>query len=69
MHCRDPSKLRGFVKIFFNHVGYEIRFISEKYKDKMSFPSSPSNKNDGFGEDGDEDGEDSDEDDSDDYLH
>jgi hypothetical protein len=39
MFCRDPTKLRGFVMIFFNRVGYEIRFISEKIKDKMIFSS------------------------------
>jgi hypothetical protein len=65
MHCRDPATLRGFVKIFFNRVGYDIMFISEKYKDKMSFPPSPPDRKDDLGEDGDEDGEDSDEDDSD----
>jgi hypothetical protein len=65
MHCRDPATLRGFVKIFFNQVGYDIRFIFEKYKDKMSFPPSPPDRKDDLGEDGDEDGEDSDEDYSD----
>jgi hypothetical protein len=62
MHCRDPATLRGFVKIFFNRVGYDIRFIFEKYKDKT--PSPPDRKDD-LGEDGDEDGEDPDEDYSD----
>jgi hypothetical protein len=65
MHCRDPATLRGFVKIFFNRLGYDIRFISKKYKDKMSFPPSPPDRKDDLGEDGDEDGEDSDEDDID----
>jgi hypothetical protein len=41
MNCRDPFKLRGFVKIFFNKVGYEIRFLLEKYKDKGHIPPSP----------------------------
>ena len=29
VNCRDPSKLRGFVEIFFNGVGYEIKFQVE----------------------------------------
>ena len=29
VNCRDPSKLKGFVEIFFNGVGYEIRFAVE----------------------------------------
>jgi hypothetical protein len=41
------------VRIFFNIVGYEIRFISEKYKEKVSFPPSPHDGND-FGGDGDD---------------
>jgi hypothetical protein len=38
LNCRDPSKLTGFVKIFFNKVGYKIRFISEKLKEKPDKP-------------------------------
>lgn len=30
--CRDPTQLRGFVEIFFNSVGYEIRFIVEGFR-------------------------------------
>jgi hypothetical protein len=40
LNCRDPLKFRGFVRIFFNKFGYEIRFVSEKYKDKPSPPLS-----------------------------
>ena len=29
INCRDPSKIRSIIKIFFNGVGYEIKFISE----------------------------------------
>lgn len=29
VRCRDPTQLRGFVKIFFNWVEYEIRFVME----------------------------------------
>jgi uncharacterized protein YdaT len=65
MFCRDPAKLRGFVRILFNMVGYEIRFISEKYKDKMVFPLSPSDRKDGYEEGSDGDGEDFDDEDSD----
>jgi hypothetical protein len=52
------------VRIFFNIVGYEIRFISEKYKEKVSFPPSPHDGND-FGGDGEGDGDDSEDVDSD----
>jgi hypothetical protein len=38
VNCRDPLKLRGFVRIFFNKVGYPIRFVLEKYKDKTTHP-------------------------------
>jgi hypothetical protein len=42
LNCRDPLKLRAFVRIFFNRIGYEIHFVSEKYKvDKPTFPPSP----------------------------
>jgi hypothetical protein len=40
LNCRDPSKLRGFAKIFFNKVGHNIHFVSENYKDK-AIPRSP----------------------------
>ena len=29
VNCRDPSKLRAFVEIFFNGVGYEIKIVVE----------------------------------------
>jgi hypothetical protein len=53
LNCKDPLKLRGSVRIFFNKVGYEIRFASEKYKDKPSFPPPPRNidEEEGDGED------------------
>jgi hypothetical protein len=41
INCRDPSKLRGFVRIFFNKMGYEGWFVSEKYKYKSSFLPPP----------------------------
>jgi hypothetical protein len=41
MNCKDPYKLRGFVKTLFNKIGYEIRFLSEKYKDKTLLPPPP----------------------------
>jgi hypothetical protein len=36
MNVRDPIKLKGFVTIFINKVGYEISFVSDKYKDKSA---------------------------------
>jgi hypothetical protein len=41
MNCRDPYKLRGFVKTLFNKIVYEIRFLFEKYKDKTLLPPPP----------------------------
>jgi hypothetical protein len=41
LNCRDPSKLRGFVRIFFNTVGHDIRFVSKKYKEKVTHPPPP----------------------------
>jgi hypothetical protein len=52
VNCRDPMKLRGFVRIFFNKVGYPIRFVSEQYKDKGTLPPSP------LGRDEEDEGED-----------
>jgi hypothetical protein len=65
MYCRDPTKLRGFVKIFFNRVGYEVIFIVEKYKDNVSFPPSPPDGKKEFRDDEEEDGDESEEEDSD----
>jgi hypothetical protein len=58
MNCRDLTKLRGFVRIFFNLAGYDIRNVSEMYKDKVTLPP-PLAKDDGCDEE-EEDGEDSD---------
>jgi hypothetical protein len=63
LNCKDPLKLRGFVKIFFNKIGYPIQFVSERYKDKGQAPPPPS---DGYGDDenekGEEEGDESDKD-------
>ncbi|KAG2551988.1 hypothetical protein PVAP13_9KG440385, partial [Panicum virgatum] len=45
VNCRDPAKLRGVVEIFFNGVGYEIKFWTEK-------GSSPSRTKDGVSSSG-----------------
>lgn len=29
VNCRDPSKLRGFVEVFFNGMRYKLQFVSE----------------------------------------
>jgi hypothetical protein len=46
MNVRDPFKLRGFVRIFFNLMGYNIRFLYEKYKDNPTLPPSPPHRKD-----------------------
>jgi hypothetical protein len=58
VNCRDPLKLRGFVRIFFNKVGYPIRFVSEQYKDKGTLPPSPPGRDDGDNDDEDREDED-----------
>jgi hypothetical protein len=61
MNVRDPTKLKGFVTIFINKVGYEISFVSDKYKDK----SAPYHPPPDFGDDGDGDEDESEVEDSD----
>jgi hypothetical protein len=34
LNWRNPNKLRGFVRIFFNRIGYELRFESKNIKGK-----------------------------------
>lgn len=50
-NCRDPSKLRGFIKVFFNGIGYELRFVAEGFPGKSSGgqggPPGQGNKGDG----------------------
>ncbi|GJN20625.1 hypothetical protein PR202_gb08025 [Eleusine coracana subsp. coracana] len=36
VRCQDPTQLRGFVEIFFNGVGYEIRFVVEGFHGKST---------------------------------
>jgi hypothetical protein len=60
MNCRDPAKLRGFVRIFFNLVGYDIRFVSGLYKDKINLPPPPPTAKDDGCDEEEEDGDDSD---------
>jgi hypothetical protein len=63
MNCSDPLKLRGIVRIFFNIIGHDIKFVSEKYKDKEAGPPSPPYKpREDFEDEGDEEMEDSEED-------
>jgi hypothetical protein len=60
MNCRDPLRLRGIVRIFFNKIGHDIKFVSEKYKDKESGPPSPPyNPREDYEDDGDDEMEDS----------
>lgn len=34
VNCRDPAKLRGFVEVFLNGVGYELKFLAEGLQGK-----------------------------------
>jgi hypothetical protein len=29
VECRNPSRVKGFVEVFFNNVGYELKFTAE----------------------------------------
>lgn len=65
VRCRNPAQLRGFVEIFINGFGYEVRFVVEGFKNtaKGDGPSGGGNrKHDRKYDDRDEDSEDSDED-------
>jgi hypothetical protein len=62
LNCRDPNKLRGFVRILFNTVGHDIRFVSEKYKEKSVHPPPPPDRDEDTREDEEEEEEDSDSD-------
>ncbi|CAL4929426.1 unnamed protein product [Urochloa decumbens] len=51
VNCRNPSLLTGYVEVFFNGVGYELRFVAEGSQDKGkggggSGPGKPDDKND-----------------------
>jgi hypothetical protein len=59
---KDPLKLRGFVRIFFNMPRHNIRFVSKNYKDKASVSPPPPPSNDDDLGDEDEGGDDSEED-------
>uniref|UniRef100_K3ZNY4 CCHC-type domain-containing protein n=1 Tax=Setaria italica TaxID=4555 RepID=K3ZNY4_SETIT len=48
-NCRDPSMLRGFVEVFFNGVGYQLKFVGEGLQKKRkgkggSRPRKPDDK-------------------------
>jgi hypothetical protein len=58
LYCRDSCTLRGFVRIFFNRVGYQIKFVSEKYKDKSSYQPPPSDKRNDYDDEEQGEGED-----------
>ena len=53
---RDNSKLRVFVEIFINKVGYEIRFVPEEQGGSTQQPKNnpPKKPNDEYDEDGEE---------------
>jgi len=36
VNCRDPAKLKGIVEIFFNGVGYNIKFLAENAQGSSS---------------------------------
>jgi hypothetical protein len=46
MNCRDPTHLNGCVNIFFNMIGYDIKFVSKKFKARLVIPPSPPDSND-----------------------
>lgn len=51
VNCRDPTKVGGFVEVFFNGVGYELRYVAEGVQGKaqggnQGGPPGPSNQKD-----------------------
>jgi hypothetical protein len=61
MNCKDPLKVKGVVRVFFNKAEHNIKFEAEKYGDRGSgHPHPPFNKDDDLGDDEDE-GDDSEE--------
>ena len=53
VNSRNPANLKGFVEIFFNGVGYEIKFWTEgtsnsaRIRDATSGSGNPNDRNDG----------------------
>ena len=53
LNSRNPANLKGFVEIFFNGVGYEIKFWTEgtsnsaRIRDATSGSGNPNDRNDG----------------------
>ena len=53
VNCRNPANLKGFVEIFFNRVGYEIKFWVEgapnsaRNRDASSGSGNPNDRKDG----------------------
>ncbi|TVU14073.1 hypothetical protein EJB05_37519, partial [Eragrostis curvula] len=41
LNCRDVSNLRGFIEVFIEKVGYEIRVVAEDFKERASGKNKP----------------------------
>ena len=42
LRVRELAKIKGYVEIFIEGVGYEIKFLPEKNQDKTGAPRDPS---------------------------
>ena len=42
VNCRDPSKIRNIVEIFFNGIGSDIKFIAENTQGRTQGKGGPS---------------------------
>lgn len=42
VNCRDPSKIRNIVEIFFNGIGSDIKFIAENTQGRTQGKGRPS---------------------------
>jgi hypothetical protein len=40
--CRDPSRIKGFIEVFFNKVGYELKVVAEGARTRSPYLSGPS---------------------------
>ncbi|PWZ15898.1 hypothetical protein Zm00014a_019861 [Zea mays] len=53
--CRDPSRIKGFIEVFFNKVGYELKVVAEGARTRSPYSLGPSGSGNQEDKDQDED--------------
>jgi hypothetical protein len=53
--CRDPSRIKGFIEVFFNKVGYELKVVAEGARTRSPYLLGPSGSENQEDKDQDED--------------